>query len=129
MSARRRPEGAGPNQRICEGCGGLRHRLAKRCRRCWRESVKGNEVKTGQSYAKRIYSLDGITCQYKGCKAPARDRHHIDGDTLNNAPGNVAFYCRRHHMLIDGRLDRLRKTLGNRGNRLGASTGRPRRAA
>ena len=33
------------------------------------------------------------------------ERHHIDGNTANNKPGNIAFLCRRCHMREDGRLD------------------------
>jgi hypothetical protein len=37
----------------------------------------------------------------------ARDRHHKDGNTFNNDRANVTFLCRRCHMLIDGRMDKL----------------------
>lgn len=38
----------------------------------------------------------------------AVDRHHVDGDTHNNARENVQFLCRRCHMAADGRLAALR---------------------
>lgn len=41
------------------------------------------------------------------CGAPARDRHHIDGDTGNNVPENLTALCRRCHMEVDGRLARM----------------------
>lgn len=41
------------------------------------------------------------------CGEPGRDRHHIDGDTGNNVPENISILCRRCHMKIDGRLERL----------------------
>jgi hypothetical protein len=31
----------------------------------------------------------------------------VDGDPGNNDPSNVASLCRRCHMTVDGRLDRL----------------------
>lgn len=40
------------------------------------------------------------------CGDPAVDRHHVDGDTGNNARENVRFLCRRCHMIADGRLAR-----------------------
>jgi hypothetical protein len=38
-----------------------------------------------------------------GCGKPAVDRHHIDGDTSNNARSNILLVCRRCHMHLDGR--------------------------
>lgn len=35
--------------------------------------------------------------------SPAVDRHHIDGDPLNNVPSNIQSLCRRCHMEVDGR--------------------------
>jgi len=59
---------------------------------------------TKRERAQRRYRLG--TCQ--GCaKKPATDRHHVDGNTGNNAPSNVRLLCRRCHMLEDGRLDAL----------------------
>lgn len=43
------------------------------------------------------------TCGICG-KETKTERHHKDGNTLNNAPSNIAFLCRRCHMLADGRL-------------------------
>jgi hypothetical protein len=37
---------------------------------------------------------------------PAVERHHWDGNTLNN-DRNVVPLCRRCHMRVDGRLDRM----------------------
>lgn len=59
----------------------------------------------GWHVAQITYELG--TCEYEGCDEEARDRHHIDEDPTNNAPENVARYCRRHHMLVDGRLAAL----------------------
>lgn len=39
------------------------------------------------------------------CGEPA-ERHHVDGDTHNNARSNVRFLCRKHHHTEDGRCQR-----------------------
>jgi hypothetical protein len=55
--------------------------------------------------AVRLYPVIG-NCE--NCKtAKAVDRHHKDGNTGNNVRSNVAFLCRRCHMLEDGRLQAL----------------------
>lgn len=59
---------------------------------------------TKRMRAHQVLSLEGRTCEFEGCDAPAKDRHHIDGDTGNNDPNNLKALCRRHHMLEDGRL-------------------------
>ena len=35
--------------------------------------------------------------------------HHIDGNTLKNIQGNIAFLCRKHHMEEDGRMQSRNK--------------------
>ena len=42
------------------------------------------------------------------CGSAEGERHHVDGDTVNNASANVRMLCRRCHMLEDGRLERFR---------------------
>lgn len=42
-------------------------------------------------------------------KAKAVDRHHKDNDTHNNERSNLMFVCRRCHMILDGRIDKLTK--------------------
>lgn len=37
------------------------------------------------------------TCSVVGCSRIA-ERHHVDGNPLNNAPENVQFLCHKHHM-------------------------------
>jgi len=44
-------------------------------------------------------------------------RHHIDGNPLNNDPNNVKIVKPRQHMIIDGRLDRLIKNSKKRAKR------------
>lgn len=36
------------------------------------------------------------------------ERHHIDGNTLNNDPSNIAIVTRKEHMVSDGRLEKLK---------------------
>jgi len=58
---------------------------------------------SGSRAARRLYPLGGVCAE---CEvATATDRHHWDGDQLNNAPENVVLLCRRCHMRIDGRRD------------------------
>lgn len=56
---------------------------------------------TGRRRAQRLYKTM-LPCER--CGGKSYDRHHIDGNTLNNAPGNIQFLCRKCHMLEDGRL-------------------------
>jgi hypothetical protein len=41
------------------------------------------------------------------CGSPKTERHHKDGNTLNNLPSNISFLCRKHHMDTDGRLEEM----------------------
>lgn len=68
---------------------------------------KGDNVRKeqGRSRARKLYDL-GICEQ---CGVPASDRHHKDGNTLNNTRSNIAMLCRRCHMKVDGRLDSFKK--------------------
>lgn len=60
--------------------------------------------RSGNCRARRLY----LKCQpCIICGAHNGERHHKDGDTLNNSPANIVFLCRRHHMEADGRLARL----------------------
>ena len=58
--------------------------------------------KGGRKRALRMYPDAGACTE---CGAARAERHHIDGNTANNKPGNIAFLCRRCHMREDGRLD------------------------
>ena len=64
---------------------------------------KGDAIipKSGRSRAIRKYPTIGA-CQL--CAAKRAERHHIDGNTANNDPSNIAIVCRKCHMLADGRL-------------------------
>jgi 5-methylcytosine-specific restriction endonuclease McrA len=54
--------------------------------------------------ARKLYPLGAC----EGCGAPASDRHHRDENPRNNSRGNISQLCRRCHMKVDGRLERLK---------------------
>lgn len=56
-------------------------------------------AQTGRAEAQRLFSLR----QCDRCGAPGTERHHRDDNPLNNHPDNIAIYCRRCHMIVDGR--------------------------
>jgi hypothetical protein len=62
--------------------------------------------KGGRTRAQRLYRDIG-PCW--ACGSEKSERHHIDGDTSNNAVANIAIVCRRCHMEADGRLDEFRE--------------------
>lgn len=71
-------------------------------------------AQTGRKRAALWFPITGRVCAE--CEDhPARDRHHWDGDALNNTPTNVVPLCRRCHMRIDGRLASLGAYSGPRG--------------
>jgi hypothetical protein len=57
---------------------------------------------TARARARRRWPLLG-RCEYPGCHARARDRHHRDGDVWNNSRANVRFLCRSHHRVEEER--------------------------
>lgn len=64
---------------------------------------KGNEasVQAGNKRAKILFPVLG-KCEL--CDNLAIDRHHKDGNTLNNNPSNVQFLCRSDHMKEEQKL-------------------------
>lgn len=68
---------------------------------------KGGAVKSPEAAGRRRakYRFQITSCA--DCGAAGRDRHHIDGNPLNNNSENVVCLCRRCHMRRDGRLNRL----------------------
>jgi hypothetical protein len=58
-------------------------------------------VKAGRARALRAYPDIG-PCEK--CNAAKSERHHVDGNTLNNEPGNIMVLCRRCHMEAHGRI-------------------------
>ncbi len=67
---------------------------------------KGDAAREGtkRARARRAYPLG----KCERCERTAVDRHHIDGNTGNNAPENIARLCRRCHYAADGRIDAMR---------------------
>ena len=61
-----------------------------------------------QAGRKRAHVLypDPDPCEVCGAHA---ERHHIDGNPLNNARENIAFLCVRHHIEAEDRYAHLRK--------------------
>lgn len=86
---------------------------AFRCRACsplirgenhyaWRGDAAHDETKR-----KRARALYALAANCESCGKAATDRHHKDSNPGNNEPENIAFLCRRCHMLEDGRLQAL----------------------
>ena len=61
------------------------------------------EDATAQAGRKRARQLYPGPLECEVCGAPA-ERHHKDGNTLNNAAENVAFLCRKHHINEEDRM-------------------------
>jgi hypothetical protein len=61
-------------------------------------------VRNGRKRALKLYPVIGPCVD---CGAENSERHHVDGNTSNNARANVQFVCRRCHMKKDGRLARF----------------------
>jgi hypothetical protein len=51
---------------------------------------------TGRALAQRLYGEQPCVV----CGTLPVERHHIDGDTMNNEPTNIEFYCRPHHATV-----------------------------
>ena len=63
-------------------------------------------IKSGRSRALRKFTAK--SCEKCGRKDDL-ERHHVDGNTLNNNATNITILCPRCHMTIDGRLKRLKE--------------------
>lgn len=72
----------------------------------WKGDAASTTTKRERTQA--LFPVGG-PCERCG-EAPSTDRHHIDGDTGNNVRGNIAILCRRCHMIVDGRLERLHQS-------------------
>jgi hypothetical protein len=82
-------------------------------------------VQTGRSRAKRLFPAIG--CCEK-CGKSKTERHHRDGNTINNDPSNIAILCRRCHMIEDGRLASLSANSRSAGITGGSKTGQIKKA-
>lgn len=70
---------------------------------------KGDAVSAqgGRKRAHALYRTLG-PCERCGLDKPKRrERHHKDGNTLNNAPENISVLCCKCHSEIDGRTQKL----------------------
>ena len=65
-------------------------------------------VESGRMRAVRMYPHVGPCVE---CGKEKAERHHIDGNTTNNDPSNIAILCRRCHMKSDGRLEKVKAHL------------------
>ena len=57
------------------------------------------------------------------CGSEKSERHHRDGDPLNNSHSNIMFLCRKHHMIEDGRMERWLAQNASRSKTAQATTG------
>ena len=80
---------------------------------------------SGRQEAQRRYPYPLGPCERCAVK-PARERHHVDGNTLDNRRENLLFLCTRCHMAVDGRLDRLPGSREQMARALAARWARPR---
>jgi hypothetical protein len=103
----------------CLDCPARIDRKATYCPACARRGErnarwKGDETSpiAKRKRAQLLYKLG--KCEL--CPEPATDRHHRDGNTGNNVLSNISLLCRRCHMVVDGRIQRLLVGL-NKGNR------------
>jgi len=64
--------------------------------------------KAGRKRALKLFPYIG-PCEV--CAHPMAERHHKDGNTANNARGNIAALCRRCHMEADGRIEAAREMM------------------
>jgi len=66
---------------------------------------KGDDAKpkTGRCRARNWFEAKPCAT----CGAARSERHHVDGNTLNNAPSNIQHLCRRCHMTVDGRIENV----------------------
>lgn len=82
--------------RACRAVTARDERLGDRCP-TWKGDAAS--VDAGRQRARTLYDLG--PCER--CGADGYDRHHKNGNTHDNRPGNVEILCRRCHMEVDGR--------------------------
>lgn len=98
----------------CPDCGEWKAKKAYRCRSCSPRPLEAAQARwnpdakpgTKRKRARTVVSDLGQRCRRCGQVKPL-ERHHIDGDTGNNRPRNIWVLCRRCHMEVDGRLEKL----------------------
>lgn len=78
---------------------------------------------TPQAGRARAESMHVAASHCERCdKRRKTERHHKDGNTLNNERSNIRFLCRRCHMTEDGRLQQLRCRNGRTGTKQSPET-------
>jgi len=74
-------------------------------------SWKGNKATRGTGHSRAIKLFRILkACERCGGKKNL-ERHHKDGNPLNNHKSNIAILCHVCHMTIDGRMEKI-KVLG-----------------
>lgn len=68
----------------------------------WKGDQAGAQA--GRLRAEKMYRKIGPCVR---CGSERSERHHKDGNTLNNDPSNIEIVCRRCHMEEDGRLSQF----------------------
>jgi hypothetical protein len=71
------------------------------------QNWKGNDiaVRSGRTRALRKFPIPD---RCEKCRRVGRlDRHHKDDNTANNERSNISFLCRKCHMTVDGRINRM----------------------
>jgi hypothetical protein len=105
--------------RNCDNCGKQytgwgRFFCSKKCRTQPKgemsPSWKGVNItrQAGRERAVKLFPLE--PCEI--CNNPKAERHHIDGNPVNNIRTNIMFLCRKHHILIEKRYLHMLKARG-----------------
>jgi len=68
---------------------------------------KGNDVTLTNGRVRACHWFGIDKCEI--CSKPAMDRHHRDGNPINNDSSNIQCLCRSCHMRVDGRMDGLKE--------------------
>lgn len=75
---------------------------------------KGDKACRAAGHARAIVRFQSsLTCEECGINGRT-ERHHKDDNTLNNSRENIQFVCRKCHMLLDGRLNKM-EAIGRKG--------------
>lgn len=76
---------------------------------------RSTKPSAGHDFARRWFQLPELCDRCK--TVPPVDRHHKDGNPLNNDRSNIAFLCRRCHQMEDGRHKRLKQEIPSMGGK------------
>jgi len=89
--------------KITQSCGCFRRDILKaqtgEKNRAWKPDTTNPQTGRGRARARYKQKEPCVVCN-----SPDAERHHRDGNALNNEPSNVPFLCRRCHMIEDGRI-------------------------